>query len=300
MKRKLLLILISLLILTSCISKEFIDEVYVDGNKNLKSFYIFKYNTTVKDYNKYLSETGEKTNYNDDTWEFSERALYDMIKNEDCAVANLSFFEIVKYANWLSEKRKLKPAYIINENGTVDWNKNANGYRLPTYAEWQWAAKGGKKSKGYKYPGSDILDEVAWYKDNSDNVIHEPGLKKPNELGIYDMFGNVGEWCWDVYIIFAGDVILEGDNKTPSSEWENKRKTFSATNEVKWQYKDLQDVLKLDIPIDLNYIKKNQVRINIFTPFWKNEKEISENYLIYSVAGFSGYYQGIRLVRNTK
>jgi formylglycine-generating enzyme required for sulfatase activity len=72
-------------------------------------------------------------------------------------------------------------------------------YRLPTEAEWEFAARGGNSSKGYKYSGSNTAGDVAWYRDNSNSITHAVGTKSPNELGIYDMSGNVFEWCNDRY-----------------------------------------------------------------------------------------------------
>ena len=107
-------------------------------------------------------------------------------------------------------KENNKPVECVSFNDCVDFisklnAKTGQNFRLPTEAEWEYGARGGNKSKGYKYSGSDNLDNVAWFDGNGKTQTHDVATKKANELGIYDMSGNVWEWCSDSYGKFSSD-----------------------------------------------------------------------------------------------
>lgn len=154
---------------------------------NLSSYYISKYEITVKQYREFCQATGRAFPSDPpDMWyiEHDRAATWTWSGNKPMCKVN--WYDAKAYCKWLTEN-------------------TGKNYDLPTEAQWEFAAKGGTKSKQYEYSGSDNINEVAWYDETTYERGPMPiGRLKPNELGIYDMSGNVWEWCNDYYAKYTG------------------------------------------------------------------------------------------------
>lgn len=182
--------------------------VFVEGGTvagiTVSSFYIDKYELTTAEWNAVMGSGG----------------------GDNYPQAYVSWFGAIEYCNRRSMQEGLTPCYSYLTYGTnpADWPAGWNGsylnhvnincdftaigYRLPTEAEWEYAARGGLQTHGYTYSGSNDLNAVGWYDGNSGGSAHPVGQLGPNELGTYDMSGNLWEWCWDV--IYGSDRVLRG------------------------------------------------------------------------------------------
>ena len=227
--RKTIVFLITAIVMiafSSCSRGKSNDMVFVEGgtfvntNSNyygetitIDDFYIGKYEVTGSEWAKIMGNNPSE-----------------FVGNNNLPVEMVSWYDCIEYCNKRSIKEGLEPYYNIDKDTidlnniseyddvkwTVTINETANGYRLPTEAEWEYAASGGRLSKNYTYSGSDNVDEIGWHwrncgdeylsgewnwsKIEANNGSTKPvGSMSPNELGLYDMSGNVREWCFDWY-----------------------------------------------------------------------------------------------------
>ncbi|MBN1364357.1 MAG: formylglycine-generating enzyme family protein [Syntrophaceae bacterium] len=176
-------------------------KVYVDD------FYMDKYEVTNAQYCRFLNEKGNQSE-GGRTWLDIGSAARKIVRQSGQYVPKSGYAD--------------HPVIEVTWYGANAYAKWA-GKRLPTEAEWEYAARGGNKSRGYKYSGSDNLGAIGWYNDNSGGNTHPVGKKPPNELGLYDMNGNVWEWCADWY----------DDNYYNKSSYENPAGPSSSKYRVR-------------------------------------------------------------------
>jgi sulfatase modifying factor 1 len=155
---------------------------------------------------------------------------------ENYPITSVNWIECIKFCNLLSKIAGLKEYYNIKYDLLDDYTScivkyhfddaeilsNSKGFRLPTEAEFEYAARGGNKSKNYLYSGSNEIDKVAWYKNNSNGELQLVGQKQPNELGLHDMSGNVIQWCYDglrIITVIQGLIQLDAANLILGMDW---------------------------------------------------------------------------------
>jgi len=207
-------------------------------NVKVNDFYIDKYEVTVKAYKEFIADNSF-TEFSslrqhkmpappDTTWmsEHTDTKKYyetTILKwwgwVDNYPMQYVTWFDAIAYCNWLSAKLGLDKCYSINDAKGIVCDFTKNGYRLPTEAEWEFAAIGGTSSKTYRFSGSNNSADVGWYDETT--YYKGPqfvGTKAANELGIYDMTGNVWEWCYDYYspFYYASSPKDNPINETPT------------------------------------------------------------------------------------
>jgi len=166
----------------------------------LGSFFMNKYEVTQKEYQEVMGTNPS------------------IFKGDNLPVDSVSWFDAVEYCNKRSVMEGLLPVYAISglgDNRSVIWNRNANGYRLPTEAEWEYACRAGTTT-AYN-TGADMSDDTGWYESNSGRRTHPVGQKPANAWGLYDMHGNVSELCWDRYGAYSGDAQTDSGGASSGS-----------------------------------------------------------------------------------
>jgi formylglycine-generating enzyme required for sulfatase activity len=161
---------------------------------SVNSFYMGKYEVTQAEYEQVMGINPSK------------------FKGSNLPVEQITWYDVVEYCNRLSQREGLTPVYQIS-GSTATCNWNANGYRLPTEAEWEYACRAGTTT-AYN-TGNTINTNTGWYGDNSNSTTHPVGQKPANAWGLYDMHGNVWEWCWDWFVSYSSRT--QTDPRGPTS-----------------------------------------------------------------------------------